>query len=232
MMDFATTSANELNVYDEPIEQAQIAKTVRAHQLRFDDAERGFVYSVGRRYVSDEAAADDVAQEAMLLAFRHRDSFRGESHPRTWLYRIAAMTALGYLRRERRRDARVTGYDPAELAELDDATAPSAEDALVTRELTDRLRGQLLELDEKYASVLRLRAEEIPEHEIAERLGLSVAVVKIRAHRARGMLREALLANELPGGGVSAPPARGWNKSPRARACSRNTPRTGSPRAA
>jgi RNA polymerase sigma-70 factor (ECF subfamily) len=202
------------------------------HQLRFDDAERGFVYSVGRCYVHDEDAADDVAQEAMLLAFRHRASFRGESHPRTWLYRIATTTALGYLRRQRRREGRVTGCDPEALARFDDATSPSAEDALVSRELADGLRCQLLALDEKYASVMRLRAEDLPEHEISRRLGLSLAVVKIRAHRARRMLREALLSGEASGRAVSAPPARGWRRSPRARACSSNMPQSGSRRAA
>jgi RNA polymerase sigma-70 factor (ECF subfamily) len=164
------------------------------NQLRFDDAERGFVYAVGRRYVHDEDAADDVAQEAMLIAFRHRDSFRGDSHPRTWLYRIAATTALGYLRQQRRRDDRVIACDPADLAGLADATVVSAEDALMTHELVDQLHRHLLELDEKYASVMRLRAEDLREHQIAERLGISVAAVKVRAHRARAMLRAAMLS--------------------------------------
>jgi RNA polymerase sigma-70 factor (ECF subfamily) len=166
-------------------------------QLRFDAADRGFVYAIGRRYVRDEDAADDVAQEAMLLAYRNRASFRGESHPRTWLYRIAATTALGYLRRQKRRGTRITGYDPEDLAKFQDSTAPSSEDQLATREVADQLQGKLSELDEKYASVMRLRAEDLREHEIAERLGITVATVKIRGHRARAMLREAL-AVEAP----------------------------------
>jgi len=222
MTELAVVDSNELDVSARQVD----------HQLRFDDAERGFVYAVGRRYVADEDAADDVAQEAMLLAFRHRASFRGESHPRTWLYRIAAMAALGYLRRHRRRDARIITCDPEQLAGFDERVTPSAEDELASRELAERLHRQLGALDEKYASVLRLRAEDLGEHEIAERLGLSVAVVKIRAHRARGMLREALLAEERAGPGVSASPAPGWRRSRRARACSSNTLRTGSRRAA
>src|SRR5512140_3243092 len=245
MATFAFVRANELNALlstgEADVRRRQVEEELGGTQapslpaqlgnrLRFDDAERGFVYSVSRCYVRDEDAAEEVAQEAMLLAFRHRDAFRGESHPRTWLYRIAAMAALGYLRRQRRRDAQVTvtSCDPEELAGLDDPTARSAEEALVSRELADRLRCRLLELDEKYASVLRLRAEDLRDHQIAERLGISVAVVKIRAYRARAMLREVLRCDDTADGGVSARPAPGWNRSRRARACSSNTLRSGS----
>jgi RNA polymerase sigma-70 factor (ECF subfamily) len=54
----------------------------------FTEQDRRFVYAVARRIVSDEDAANDVAQDAMLLAYRHRDRFRGDSRYRTWLYRI------------------------------------------------------------------------------------------------------------------------------------------------
>src|SRR5262245_54105978 len=63
---------------------------------------RSYVFSVAMKYVKDEDAAADVAQEAMLLAHRHRDSFRGDSLYTTWLYRVTATTALMYLRRQRR----------------------------------------------------------------------------------------------------------------------------------
>lgn len=184
---------NDLNVSSA---EAAAPSPGPGRELQFGDAERRFVYAVGRRYVRDEAAADDVAQDAMLLAFRHRGSFRGESHPRTWLHRIAMMTALGYLRRKQRLDARVTGCDPAELAESSAAAVPSAASALETHELAEQLRRRLGELDEKYAAVLRLRAEDLRDQEIAARLGLTISAVKVRAHRARGMLRQ-VLAPEL-----------------------------------
>lgn len=167
-------------------------------QLQFDAAELSFVYAIGRRYVRDAEAAADVAQEAMLLAYRNRASFRGQSHPRTWLYRIAATTALGYLRRQRCRGARVTTCDPEALARFEGAVAPPADEALMTRELVEHLQDSLDDLDEKYASVIRLRAADLREHEIAERLGISVVAVKVRAHRARGMLRAALSVDPAP----------------------------------
>ena len=46
------------------------------------------------RYVHDQDAAMDVAQEAFLKAYRGLGRFRGESAFYTWLYRIAINTAL------------------------------------------------------------------------------------------------------------------------------------------
>src|SRR5215469_3095868 len=66
-----------------------------------DDA-RAYVRSVAMKYVRDEADAEDVTQEAMLLAHRHRDAFRGDSRYSTWLYRVTATAALMFLRRQRR----------------------------------------------------------------------------------------------------------------------------------
>lgn len=161
-------------------------------RLKFDAAERSYVYAVGRRYVRDAEAADDVAQEAMLLAFRHRDAFRGDSHPRTWLYRIATTTALVYLRRQRRREAWHSTREVSESHAV--APTPAADDALASHEQAEQVKRGLDGLDEKYASVIRLRAEDLRDHEIASRLGISTTAVKVRAHRARAMLRVALAA--------------------------------------
>ncbi|MCU1279922.1 MAG: polymerase, sigma-24 subunit, subfamily, partial [bacterium] len=70
--------------------------------IRFTAKEREFVYGVAMKYMKDEEKAHDVTQDALLLAYRHRASFRGDSRFTTWLYRIAATTALMHLRKDRR----------------------------------------------------------------------------------------------------------------------------------
>src|ERR1017187_10929527 len=57
------------------------------------------VYSVCLRMTRDVAAAEDLAQEAFIQAFRKLNSFRGDSDFSTWLYRIAVNTVLMKLRR-------------------------------------------------------------------------------------------------------------------------------------
>ena len=63
---------------------------------------RAYVKSVAMKYVRNETDAEDVTQDALLLAHRYRDSFRGESRYSTWLYRVTATAALMFLRRQRR----------------------------------------------------------------------------------------------------------------------------------
>src|SRR2546423_13986124 len=63
---------------------------------------RAYVRPVAMKYVRDEQDAEDVTQDAMLLAHRYRDSFRGESRYSTWLYRVTATAALMFLRKQRR----------------------------------------------------------------------------------------------------------------------------------
>lgn len=154
--------------------------------IPFGVDDRRFVYSVARRIVGSDEDADDVAQEALLLAHRHLASFRGDSRLRTWLYRIAVTTALGHLRRTKRAHlhvpvADVPLPDPSKSPEA--AVADAESDALV--------RKAVQTLEPLYRDVLIARAY-ASEAEVAECLGISVANVKIRAHRARHQLRTVL----------------------------------------
>jgi RNA polymerase sigma-70 factor (ECF subfamily) len=153
--------------------------------------ELALAFAVARRIVKDEDAAADVAQEAMLLAHRFRTSFRGESHPHTWLYRIASTAALNWLRRNGREVAR-TVDTAAEIDPVD--PSPSPEEQVATRQAVQRLMEQVDGLQSSYRDVLQLRALDQSEAEVADRLGLSVATVKIRSYRGRKLLRESLAA--------------------------------------
>jgi len=162
--------------------------------VTFGPEDRGFVFAVARRIVGSSEDADDVTQEALLLAYRHRDAFRGDSKYRTWLYRIASTTALGHLRRRRRsREALAPTEAMLGLEVADDAKSP--EDALAEAEGIERIQRALDKLSPKYRDVVLARADS-SEIETAARLGISVANVKVRAHRARKQLRDILLAEE------------------------------------
>ncbi|HEY4058543.1 MAG TPA: RNA polymerase sigma factor [Kofleriaceae bacterium] len=162
-------------------------------EVTFSADDRNFVYAIARRIVGTPSDAEDVAQEALLLAYRNRDSFRGESRYRTWLYRIAATTALGHLRRKARsREQLATDHD-ALARELPTDAAP-ADRALADQQAVVLVKAALQQLDPKYRDVMLLRANRT-EVETAERLGISVGNVKIRAHRARKQLQDALASH-------------------------------------
>jgi len=165
----------------------------RDDAVTFTSADRQFVFAIARRIVG-ENDAPDVAQDALLRAYHHRDQFRGDSRYRSWLFKIATSVSLSYLRRQRRRITTV-----AETS--DNETDTMATDAMSPEELVaraqehDRLQQEISRLDPGYADVLRLRFEkDMTEEAVAKELGMTVANVKIRAFRARRRLRDAVLA--------------------------------------
>ena len=109
----------------------------------FAAGDRQFVYAVARRIVRSPDDAEDCAQNALLLAYRHRDAFRGDSHYRTWLYRIAATTALGHLRQQRRARLRLVANDTD--ATFDQRPDPAKSAVTCIEEAEDRARKLLRE---------------------------------------------------------------------------------------
>lgn len=158
------------------------------------EAERAYCYAIAMKYMKDEDAADDVTQDALLLAHRHRGSFRGGSRFSTWLYRVAATTALMHLRSRRRRAREVSATTeadgPAGLFVDRPAPIPSPADEVAAREGVAQVAGSVEELGEKYRDIFWMRyGEGYTESEIAARLELPLSTVKTRAHRARVAVR-------------------------------------------
>lgn len=159
--------------------------------VTFAPADRSFVYAVARKIVGSPDDAEDVTQDALLLAYRHREAFRGTSRYHTWLYRIAATTALGYLRKQRR--ARVRLEIDREHSVLEHAPDPAKSPDVQIAEAEDRaiVQRAIDELTPSYRTILLARSA-ATEVDVAKQLGISVANVKVRAHRARKQLRATL----------------------------------------
>ncbi len=155
------------------------------------DRTRAYVKSIALKYVRDDQDAEDVTQDAMLLAHRYRASFRGESRFSTWLYRVTATAALMYLRKQRRlsREIPASGSvrDEDGTPWLETHAAPNDLRAEVIAKVDLGLVSEAVSaLGAKYPAVFWKRyGEGRTETEIAKDLGLSVAAVKTRAFRAR-----------------------------------------------
>ena len=151
---------------------------------------RAYVHSIALKYTHDRSDAEDVTQEAMLLAHRYRDSFRGDSRYSTWLYRVTATAALMFLRKQRRlaREVPASGtVDDEGTPWLDRQPAPTdvRGEVLARAELTE-IEAAVAALGAKYPVVFWKRyGEGRTETEIARELRISVAAVKTRAFRAR-----------------------------------------------
>ncbi len=142
-----------------------------------------------------EVDAHDLTQIVFLKVSRSLEGFRGESSLDTWIYRIATNVAHDHSVSSlaKQREAELPMNDTGSLNDFPDSDRASADREFVRREMSACLRGVVDQLPENYRAVLILSDfEELTNPEIAEVLGLSVDTVKIRLHRTRIHLREAL----------------------------------------
>lgn len=176
-----------------------IAGSARGDRAAFDRFVQRHVASVhrlARAFVADDADADDVVQESFLAAYRSAGTYRPDlGSARTWLFSIA---------RNQARRVRRTTRERAPLRPLEDESLVSlGVDAGWGAELpdVDFARGEQIEqLAHAFAAlraedreVLILRdLEGLAGEQVASLLGLSVAAMKSRLHRARLRLLAAL----------------------------------------
>ena len=147
-------------------------------------------YTLAFRLVGNEEDARDVVQEAYLRAYKGIGKFRGDAQFSTWLYRITANCANTHLskRRKHRHDELL---DDSPLADTNPERDPQA--TLLATSLRDRLTGALDDLPPKLRAVVVLRdVYDLPHEAIASELGISETAAKVRLHRARRKLREAV----------------------------------------
>jgi RNA polymerase sigma-70 factor, ECF subfamily len=166
--------------------EATWAATRREFEERL--AECGpLAYRVARGVLRNTADAEDVAQEALLRAYRRFDRLRDRNRFRAWLVRIAFRLALDRARSAKRREQRET------LWCAQPAPRQSTEDVAAASEFQAHLDRALDELPEKLRLVLLLAAiEGNTLEEVALMLGLPIGTVKSRIFVARKQLAEKL----------------------------------------
>ena len=142
----------------------------------------------------DEAAAEDVAQEAFVKAYRALGRFREESKLETWFYRILLRQAHNH-RRWRAVRERWSGGSEEDLA---DPSAPAPSDPGLRRRIADAL-GRLTRR-QREAFVL-VHMEGFTVREAAAYLGKPTGTVKSHLHRAlRGLRAELADLQDFDGG--------------------------------
>jgi len=180
-------------VGDELEHEAAQADTRREFEQRL--AECGpLAYRVAQGVLRNTADAEDVAQEALLRAYRQFDRLRDRNRFRAWLVRITFRLALDRLRSRKRRELRDTLWSQPEHQ----PRAATAEDLAASNEFQAHLETALAELPEKLRLVLLLAAMEGHTiDEIAGMLGISTGTVKSRIFYARRQLAEKLRCHAI-----------------------------------
>ncbi len=137
------------------------------------------IYNLALRITGNRADAEDSMQEAFLSAYRAWSTFRGHSSRSTWLYRIAVNEALTLLRR---RGGAPVPMDESLLIPVPDGCGAVAERLAV--------QSALARVRQDHRAILVLRFwEDLSYEEIAEVLGISLPVMKMRLKRAKEEFR-------------------------------------------
>ena len=161
------------------------------------------VYRLARGICRNDADAEEVVQDVFVTLLRKHRTFEGRSALGSWIYRIAANTALNKRRGKRfESEMRLEDCLPSFKSDGNREGDPSflladwsqsPERQLLSAE-TRRIIAETLDaLPDHYRAVLVLRdVEELSNEEVAEMLGETIASVKSKLHRARMALRERL----------------------------------------
>jgi RNA polymerase sigma-70 factor, ECF subfamily len=165
--------------------QAENAATRREFEERL--AECGLLaFRVARGVLRNDADAEDVAQEALLRAYRRFERLRDRRRFRAWLVRIAFRLALDRARSAKRREQRETLWSRQALQ-------VSTEDIAASSEFQARVERAMKELSPKLRLVLLLSAMEgHTTEEVAAMIGVPPGTVKSRLFFARRQLAEKL----------------------------------------
>jgi len=155
---------------------------------------RDRVFNLARQMLKDSDAAEDIAQEVFVRAYRGLRNFRRESKFFTWLYRIAVNLVYTQAKREaRRREIYHEVY--SDMKPIQTMSLESPEDCAVSGELSHMISQVIKELDPRFRQVLILREiEELDVAEVSSILKLPKGTVKSRLFRAREDLRKRLSA--------------------------------------
>jgi RNA polymerase sigma-70 factor (ECF subfamily) len=170
----------------------------------YDDLVRmtgGRMLAIARRMMGREEDAQDAVQDAFLSAFKAIHRFDSRARLTTWLHRITVNACLMKLRSQRRRGGGERSIDDLLPQYLEDGHQkspsrpwkPVEQSGIEQAEVRELVRAKIAELPVPYRVVILLRdIEELDTEATAELLGMSVAAVKTRLHRARQALKTLL----------------------------------------
>ncbi len=157
------------------------------------------IYSMVHQLLRNPQDAEDALQETFLQVYRGIKGFEGRSTFSTWLFRLATNVCLMKIRRRETEPSKLLPLEDY-LPRHEEGKAPHLldwadrpEDALLTKESREKMMEALDKLPPEYRAVFILRdMEGFSNAETGESLGISVAAVKSRLHRARITLRGLL----------------------------------------
>lgn len=183
-------------------DQALVEKIRSRDYHAFEDLVNRYeskVYRLAIRMLRNPQDAEDALQETFLQVYRGLNSFEGRSAFSTWLFRLATNVCLMKIRHRETEPSKLLPWEDY-LPRHEEGEHPQIvnwtdrpEEVLLSKESREKMLEALEKLPPEYRAVFILRdMEGFSNSEAGEALGITVAAVKSRLHRARLALRGML----------------------------------------
>lgn len=188
------------------VRRAQRGDVNAFEQLARDHYQQLFAFAMG--FADGPADASDIAQDALVKAYRKIGSYRFASSFSTWLLQIARNGYRDRVRMTKQHQAKLQRY-----ADFDPPShPPTPEQALADKQRRQSIVRALHRVDPKFREVVVLfDLEGLNYKEIATVCAIPMGTVKSRLRRGRDALCKALIQDGavVPGRGKRAEPASG-----------------------
>ncbi len=154
------------------------------------------MYATAYYYAGRHGAAEDIAQDAFLEAFRSLRSLNDPGRFGPWLKEVASRTAANWVRRHSMRMRYETPLPHRRVQSIEDARI-GPEEALKREERFERIRSALDTLPEQYRLPLIMRyLQESSYEEIAHFTGQTHGEIRGLLQRGSSMLRDIILGQD------------------------------------
>jgi RNA polymerase sigma-70 factor (ECF subfamily) len=150
---------------------------------RLVDHYKSYAFTIALKVLNNRPEAEEAAQDAFIKAFHYMKGFNRQARFSTWLYRIVFNTAISYKRKSRQVFSSIEFHDQAK-----------EENSVLERDDKQLFVGQAMEqLNEADRLAIQLYyIKEFSLEEVAELMGQNMNTLKVRIHRARQRLADAL----------------------------------------
>lgn len=132
----------------------------------------------------DQDQAKDLTQEVFIQVWNNLQSFRQESSPKTWIYRITVNTCLNHLKKQKSQDEK--------LGEILRNQETTEEIEFTETDPSKMLFEAMSKLSEVDRLVTGLLLEDVPQEEIAAILGITEVNLRVKIHRIKLRLKKLI----------------------------------------
>lgn len=151
------------------------------------------IINLGYAMLGDRHQAEDIAQDAFVRAFKGLPRFERKAKFSSWLYQIALNLCKDYLKSKSRH---AKSADDEQLAAMDGNPQEQAPRVVLQTELSQKLREAINKLPYLYREAFVLRhLQGLDYRDVAAITNVPADTVRVRAYRAREMMRQSLAPN-------------------------------------